>query len=191
MRTFEERKAEILRRSEKKVRERRIARRRLAAILVPFGVLVAVWGVTALPAMMPAGADIGNQEMFDGATEDVIGSGNGSVNAVVAVRITSSAESATHPREITDADRVTALHCAVLDLYNEPQAGTSGGENKGEAGKPQALPPVYTIRFLSADGSYSEYRLYENELYAVSGGVRFALTDTQVRELKELMDLTE
>lgn len=194
MRTFEERRAEVFRRSDKRIRERRAAHRRLAAILVPIGVLAAVWGVTALPAMLPAGADggdpEGNLETFDGAV-------NGSVG-VVSVRVTSSAEDAAAPPEITDAARVTALHCAILDLYNEVQAGASGNEvgggnseNKGEAGRPQTVPPVYTIRFVYADGSYGEYRLYADCICDVGGGTSLALTGAQIEEIKALMGVSE
>lgn len=53
MRSFEERKAEVFRRSENRIKERRKARSRALAVCIPLCLIIAVWSVMVLPAMLP------------------------------------------------------------------------------------------------------------------------------------------
>ena len=53
MRSFEERKAEVLRRSENRIKERKKARSRALAVCIPLCLIITVWSVMVLPAMLP------------------------------------------------------------------------------------------------------------------------------------------
>ena len=53
MRSFEERKAEVFRRSENRIKERRKARSRALAVCIPLCLIITVWSVMVLPAMLP------------------------------------------------------------------------------------------------------------------------------------------
>jgi len=71
MRELNECKAEIFRRSEKRIAQGKKRRNRIIALCVPLCILVSLWSVFILPAMMPAGSDmVENEEEipdFDGA----------------------------------------------------------------------------------------------------------------------------
>lgn len=53
MRSFEERKAEVFRRSENRIKERRKARSRALTVCIPLCLIITVWSVMVLPAMLP------------------------------------------------------------------------------------------------------------------------------------------
>ncbi len=80
MRNFEERKAEVFRRSENRIIERKRNRNHLLAWCVPMCLILTVWSVTILPAMMAvmgnargAGSESGNKG--GEAVEDTNGKG--------------------------------------------------------------------------------------------------------------------
>lgn len=54
MRTLEQCKAEVFRRSEEKIRKRKVVRRCVIAACLPLCLFVSFWAVMILPAMMPA-----------------------------------------------------------------------------------------------------------------------------------------
>ena len=54
MRTLEQCKAEVFRRSEEKIRKRKVVRRYVIAACLPLCLFVSFWAVMILPAMMPA-----------------------------------------------------------------------------------------------------------------------------------------
>lgn len=57
MRTLEQCKAEVFRRSEEIIRKRKVVRRCVIAACLPLCLFVGMWSVLILPAMMPASAD--------------------------------------------------------------------------------------------------------------------------------------
>ena len=68
MRSFEERKAEIFRRSEERINEKRKKRNRIISICIPVLICLGAYSIFILPAMMPAGesaADDAHQEIAD------------------------------------------------------------------------------------------------------------------------------
>ena len=68
MRNFEERKAEIFRRSEERINEKRKKRNRIISICIPVLICLGAYSIFILPAMMPAGesaADDSHQEIAD------------------------------------------------------------------------------------------------------------------------------
>lgn len=54
MRTLEQCKAEVFRRSEEKIRKRKVVRRCVIAACLPLCLFMSFWAVMILPAMMPA-----------------------------------------------------------------------------------------------------------------------------------------
>ena len=65
MRTLDECKAEVFRRSEKIIKQRKVVRRCVIAACVPVCLVIGVWATMILPAMMPASAE--NDAMADSA----------------------------------------------------------------------------------------------------------------------------
>ena len=62
MRKFEERKAEIFRRSENRIKERKQNRRRMLGVCVPLCLALAVGSVAILPEVLPVGPDYASGE---------------------------------------------------------------------------------------------------------------------------------
>ena len=58
MRELNECTAEVFRRSEKRIKERRRTRNRVLALCIPLCLIVTMWSVMFLPAMMPAGSNM-------------------------------------------------------------------------------------------------------------------------------------
>ncbi len=193
MRNFEERKAEVFRRSENRIKERKRNRNRLLAICIPLCLILTVWSVTILPAMLPAGIDNAEQEnAFDGVL--------GNTESFESVVIMGSNKLGSQTETITDSDRVTAIHCAILDLYNAVNAGTSvedsdtqKGELKDEdlATGNSSAKVEYTICFTTVDGSEIRFVLNNNELRNENNDNRIQLSQEQLKEFLEFLELTD
>lgn len=66
MRELNECKAEVFRRSEKRIIERRKTRNRVLALCIPLCLMLTVWSATVLPAMKPAESDnASNAELLE------------------------------------------------------------------------------------------------------------------------------
>lgn len=75
MRELNECKAEVFRRSDNRIKERRRKFNRVLALCVPLCLILTIFSVTILPALMPAGSDkaAGEEGYMDGTKND----GNG------------------------------------------------------------------------------------------------------------------
>lgn len=89
MRTLEQCKAEVFRRSEEKIRKRKVVRRYVIAACLPLCLFVSFWAVMILPAMMPAKSadstaeNASPMELYDD-TEKEISTSTAAVTVVVA-----------------------------------------------------------------------------------------------------------
>ena len=86
MRELNECKAEVFRRSDNRIKERRRKFNRVLALCVPLCLILTIFSVTILPAMMPAGSDkaAGEEGYMDGTKHegnDDNGDMDGAVNA--------------------------------------------------------------------------------------------------------------
>ena len=137
MRELNECKAEVFRRSDNRIKERRRKFNRVLAFCVPLCLILTIFSVTILPAMMPAGSDkaAGEGNYMDGTKND--GNGDrgdmdGAVNTDVPESLSfsltwntygiSSYDSATGKLvKTTDAtnpeDYVTTLHLDGTQLF--------------------------------------------------------------------------
>ena len=67
MRKLKECTAEVFRRSEQRIRERRRKRNRVLALCVPVILIAAVWSAMSLPAVMPEGGTMGQDRFGESA----------------------------------------------------------------------------------------------------------------------------
>lgn len=198
MRNFEERKAEVFRRSEKRIKERKRNRIRILAMCIPLCLILTVCSVMFLPAILPAtekdaGAD---QEIeFNGSTNDADGAEGKHIYLSVEVRGNDSE----FYFEITDTSSVTDVYENVFLAFEDQDAGndmsgvieesTSDDESK-ESANNSTDSHSYTITMNAADGSNRIYLLDNNILKDITFNRTTILNDEQLANLKLALGLT-
>lgn len=216
MRNFEERRAEIFRRSENRIKARRRTRKSIIAVCVPLCLAVTVCSVVLFPQMRHKGALHASDETASYEllveTEDfesvvVTGSDNEKLMTI-------------EERSKVDAiySEISKLHnnvnvgTGVLDDYEadrehtqsnfkesqdesqdetqlkgEQTRGDSADENYATGGS--GANRKYTICFTFDDGSKLTYELKNNELVNLNNNSRVRLEDEQVKEILQLFEL--
>ena len=124
MRNFEERKAEVFRRSENRIKERKRNRNRILALCIPLCLIVTVWSIMILPAMMPASKSNNNA----GEGMDIMGSVDGTDAAFVRVEVMSTGTATQSTILNDDVDEVAQIYYIVQSSFVN-----SGGGNKESA----------------------------------------------------------
>ena len=198
MRNFEERKAEVFRRSENRIKERKRNRNRILALCIPLCLILTVWSVMILPAMLPvAEKDAGaEQEIgFNGSTNDADGAEGKHIYLSIEVKDNDS----DFYSEITDSSGVTNVYENVFLAFEDQDAGndmsgviqesTSDDESKESANNSKDSHS-YTITMNAADGSNRIYLLDNNMLKDVTFNRTTILNDEQLANLKLALGLT-
>ena len=121
MRNFEERKAEVFRRSENRIKERKRNRNRILAFCIPLCLIVTVWSIMILPAMMPASKS--NNSAGEGM--DIMGSVDGTDAAFVCVEIMSIGTATQSTIQKDDSTEVAQIYSTLQSSFVN-----SGGGNK-------------------------------------------------------------
>lgn len=198
MRNFEERKAEVFRRSENRIKERKRNRNRILALCIPLCLILTVWSVMILPAMLPAKMDNAAEENieFNGSMNDTDGAEGKHIYLSVEVKGNNSDFYA----EITDASSVTGVYENVFLAFEDQDAGndmsgviqesTSDDESKESANNSKDSHS-YTITMNAADGSNRIYLLDNNMLKDVTFNRTTILNDEQLANLKLALGLTD
>ena len=166
MRSFEERKAEVFRRSENRIKERRKARSRALAVCIPLCLIITVWSVVVLPAMLP----VNNKN--SGATaeraEDISGAAY-SQNEYVRIETKNSATKDQTAVLKDDPAEIAGVYRLVQSMLNNI---VQTGEHKAEDQEGQQTSgsdtydaaPVYMIIFTAAGGDQTCYMLNDHIL---------------------------
>lgn len=197
MREINECTAEVFRRSEKRIKERKRNRNRILALCIPLCLIVTVWSVTILPAMLPAGKDSAAEGMMnDTAAEDSAGS---IVCSYTEVEVQGEGDSPEYYEKITDKVEITKIFSAVHAHFPEKDDAVQDGmEPDGEAAEDNDdkidstnRTSGYVITFSDADGNQTVYNLHGNDLLNVNTDETVTLTNHQVAELKEALGLTD
>ena len=134
MRNFEERKAEVFRRSENRIKERKRNRNRILALCIPLCLIVTVWSVMILPAMLPASKNNDGAENY----MDIAGGVDGSEARYVCVEVMSTGTATQYAILKDDADEVAQIYYTVQSSFVN-----SGGGNK-ESAKEEAEDDALT-----------------------------------------------
>lgn len=174
MRSFEERKAEVFRRSENRIKERRKARSRALTVCIPLCLIITVWSVMVLPAMLP----VNNKKSgaTDERAEDISGAAYSQNGAVLK----------DDPTEIAGVYHLvqSMLNNIVQtgEHKNEDQEGqqTSGSDTYDAA-------PVYVIIFTAADGGQTCYMLNDHILIDNAAKKEAVLTEEQYVQLLQAL----
>ena len=124
MREINECTAEVFRRSEKRIKERKRNRNRILAFCIPLCLIVTVWSIMILPAIMPANKS--NNAAGEGM--DMAGSVDGTAAAYVRVEVMSTGTAMQSAILKDDADEVAQIYYTVQSSFVN-----SGGGNKESA----------------------------------------------------------
>lgn len=197
MRELNECTAEVFRRGEKRIRERRRNRNRVLAVCIPICLIAAAWSVKGLPTVM-----------LDRETSDyaqMVGDVNGSFfcpyTAVEIQEVGLFPEE--HYGKMTDRLAVAEMFRAIHSLFAD--AGTNDGNISENFQASESFPAdadnvdhfptestsKYTITFTTEEGSQAVYHLSENTLVNVSTNETIFLSDAQADGLMAVLGLAE
>jgi len=198
MRNFEERKAEVFRRSEKRIKERKRNRNRILAFCIPLCLIVTVWSIMILPAMMPASKSDNNA----GEGMDIMGGVDGTDTAFVRVEVMSSGTATQSTILKDDADEVAQIYYTVQSSFvnsgggnkesvNEEAEDDALTENKdySQSGTTN-LSSGFRIIFTTENDTQTIYSLSGNKLINETTRQETTLTEDQRSNLLDMLGLT-
>ena len=199
MRNFEERKAEVFRRSEKRIKERKRNRIRILAMCIPICLVITVWSIMILPAMFPANKS--NNSAGEGM--DIMGGVDGTEAAFVRVEVVSTGTATQSSIQKDDVNEVAQIYYSVQSSFVN-----SGGGNK-ESAKEEAEDDVlteenkdylqsgttnlssgYRIIFTTENGAQTTYLLTGDKLVNEATKQETILTEDQRSNLLNMLGLT-
>lgn len=199
MREINECTAEVFRRSEKRIKERKRNRKRILAFCIPLCLIVTVWSIMILPAMMPANKSDNNA----GEGMDIMGSVDGTDTAFVRVEIMSIGTATQSSVLKDDADEVAQIYYTVQSSF------VSSGEGNKESANDKAeddalteenkeysqsgttnLSSGFRIIFTTENGAQTVYSLSGDILINETTKQETILTKDQRTNLLNMLGLT-
>lgn len=199
MREINECTAEVFRRSEKRIKERKRNRKRILAFCIPLCLIVTVWSIMILPAMMPANKSDNNA----GEGMDIMGSVDGTDTAFVRVEIMSIGTATQSSVLKDDADEVVQIYYTVQSSF------VSSGEGNKESANDKAeddalteenkdysqsgttnLSSGFRIIFTTENGAQTVYSLSGDKLINETTKQETILTKDQRTNLLNMLGLT-
>ena len=199
MREINECTAEVFRRSEKRIKERKRNRNRILAFCIPLCLIVTVWSIMILPAMMPASKSDNNA----GEGMDIMESVDGTAAAYVRVEVMSTGTATQSAILKDDADEVAQIYYTVQSSFVN-----SGGGNK-ESAKEEAeddaltdenkdysqsgttnLSSGFRIIFSTENGAQTIYSLSGDKLINETTKQETILAEDQRSNLLNMLGLT-
>ena len=199
MREINECTAEVFRRSEKRIKERKRNRNRILAFCIPLCLIVTVWSIMILPAIMPANKS--NNAAGEGM--DMAGSVDGTAAAYVRVEVMSTGTAMQSAILKDDADEVAQIYYTMQSSFVN-----SGGGNK-ESAKEEAeddaltdenrdysqsgttnLSSGFRIIFSTENGAQTIYSLSGDKLINETTKQETILAEDQRSNLLNMLGLT-
>ena len=170
MRSFEERKAEVFRRSENRIKERRKARSRVLAVCIPLCLIITVWSVTVLPAMLPVNNK--NSGAAAECTENISGASN-SYNK-------------NDPEEIAEAYRLVQSMLNGNEK-NDNHRTEDHEQQQTAGGNANKAASAYKITFTATDGGQTCYILNDHVLIDIGTNKETVLIEEQYVQLLQAL----
>lgn len=207
MRNFDERKAEIFRRSENRIKERKRNRNRILALCVPLCLCIAILSVIYLPDMMisPDKSNSVEDECADGT----VGSVSEFIYTSFEIKGTVTAENDTDKDNIKDvydiiqsaftfksfddeaedkkSDTNDSASSSVQKPSTQKDEGTSKDEENYSTGTAQTFSEgvTYTLTFSADNGKKVIYTLCDGVLTNDATSESVILTEDQLKNLYE------
>ena len=212
MRELNECMAEVFRRGEQRIKERRRKRNRVFAVCIPVCLIAAVSSAISLPSMTP--------EMESDSLSQAVGEAAGSAPESAACPYTAAEIQAgtppEHYEEVTDRLAVAELFSSVNSIFADADSNfldangnLPAGEDFSAESFPAENPPAdaangnqaqtesasiwkgCTITFTAEDSSQAVYRLSGNTLVNVITGEAVFLSNSQAAGLLAVLGLAE
>ena len=189
MRELNECKAEVFRRSEVRIRERKRVRKHIVMLCIPICLLMFLG--TLMPS--PAKNIRGNKSSGTKADSGVLmESTTGSiVCSYTLVEIQWEEESSEVHMEcykkVTDKVEVTKVFCVIHSYFSNADGAEKNGESSIDDNRQNGTTSKleeYKVIFYTEEGHQTIYKICDNEILNVSTGEMVILTDDQITELK-------
>ena len=190
MRSFEERKAEVFRRSENRIKEHRKNRNRALAVCIPLCLIITVWSVTVLPAMLPVNNK--NSDVAAERTENTSDATYYSKNEYVRIETkNSTAEDQTailkkDPEEIAEAYRLVQSMLNGNE-QNDNHRTEDHEQQQTAGGNANKAASAYKITFTATDGNQTCYMLNDHVLIDIGTNKETVLTEEQYVQLLQAL----
>ena len=199
MRNFDERKAEIFRRSENRIKERKRNRNRILAVCIPLCLVITVLSVTILPSLLP----MNNKNMANDGTPEAVDGLTGNSAEFVSVSVSGAGLTPETNILVEDSNKVAQIYYTVQSSFV-----SSGGGNKENADvKPgddllteeedkvysssgtTNLASGYKLTFTADNRTQSTYTLNGYVLTDNNTNKSVTLTDTQRSQILDQLGL--
>ena len=197
MRNFEERKAEVFRRSEKRIKERKQRRNHILMACIPLVLCITLLGAFLFPGATPEDPRF-NGSAGGGLTEEKFES----LSCPIAkITVTGGNFSQTY-KEVEDLLLISDQLYSYGSRGSETNGTTDDGiASEGEDRKENAddvsgsvadsANIAYTITLITHEGVKTEYRLVGKTLKNLTTKQTYNLSQTQVNELYELLGIPQ
>lgn len=189
MRNFEECKAEVFRRSEKRIMQRRQRRNHILMACIPLVLCITIWGAFIFPNLTPEGV-IGLGETRPTVEETGGYQIPSLISPIAKITVAGTDLSLTYT-DVSDilliskqlysyGTRNPSVEVVPGDSVNPDDTDTSqsGSENTG-----------YSIAFIMQNGEKTEYSLVGNKLKNLTTHQTYTLSQKDVNELKTLLGI--
>ena len=195
MRNFEERKAEVFRRSEKRIKERKARRNHILMACIPLVLCITLLGAFLFPGATPEDPSF-NGSAGGGLTEEKFES----LSCPIAkITVTGGNFSQTY-KEVEDLLLISDQLYSYGSRGSETNGTTDDGiASEGEDRKENAddvsgsvadsANNAYTITLITHEGVKTEYQLVGKTLKNLTTKQTYNLSQTQVNELYELLGI--
>lgn len=189
MRSFEERKAEILRRSENKIQKRKRTQKVIFTCCIPICLCIAILSAIYLPDMIYT-------DIEDGFSENTLGTVITDDDVYFAyTKVTIKLPSGEEVKE-KDATKVESIYDIIQSSFvpkikpgqeNKNHSESTGSSKNSFLSDDEDTVKAsnYTIVFSETDGTQLTYTLDGNKLIDEASGERVFLTDEELSALKK------
>ena len=197
MRNFEERKAEVFRRSDKRIKERKQRRNHILMACIPLVLCITLLGAFLFPGATPEDPSF-NGSAGGGLTEEKFES----LSCPIAkITVTGGNFSQTY-KEVEDLLLISDQLYSYGSRGSETNGTTDDGiASEGEDRKENAddvsgsvadsANNAYTITLITHEGVKTEYQLVGKTLKNLTTKQTYNLSQTQVNELYELLGIPQ
>ena len=203
MRNFEERKAEVFRRSEDRIKERKRKRNRILALCIPLCLVVTVWSVGVLPSLFAQKGNDAECEDDGSLYGDKAPGSEGSFIEESKTHnfVSVSVQGKGYTGEITDTVSVGKVFQNIYDildanggykeLIGDYTENLDDVENEDMAAESTLESERYIITLESSEGNNRVYILNGNILYDQALGEEISLTKEQLNDLLVALELAD
>ena len=189
MRELTECKAEVFRRSEVRIRERKRVRKHIVMLCIPLCLLMVLGTLMLSPEKnirgnKSSGAKVDGGVLMESATGSIVCS-------YTLVEIQWEEETSEDHMEcykkVTDKVKVTKIFCTIHSYFPTADGAEKNGESSIDDNRQNGANSKleeYKVIFSTEEGCQTIYKICDNEIVNVSTGEMVILTDDQIAKLK-------